>query len=854
MNLKLGIFSLFLCLFWNQVIYAQYLNTYHLKSPNATTGTNFGTSAAVSISSNPLLAISDSEGYVYIYSLTPIAPSNADYINYTLIPDVTTTNQYNVNSSTNYYPTLSYVVPPALPTNILSTSYTAVAITANQIAISYTNSQFDPFNSTFNVPNSSQSAVAVYSHVKGQTLYPDPSSSRTFIFPPSGDTGNFGGSFPGALAIYSNWLFIGSPTADSGAGRFYIYYNNFVSTTGQTDGAWTLRATFYGNQLGSNYLTGNSIAISEDSGLAVVGSPGSNSGSGSVYLFDLNNMKTSANQTNSFLYSTADPISLSLSEFGYAVAVSTSGRYVIVSAPGSNAVFIYQPSVSGPGFFGETKIQLNLIYSMVAPRNYGATRFGTSVGVNDDGTAVIGTTTGLVFVYQFGNDGNILTPTSLTTPSQVFTVGNSTVMNNASVSPTSPPASGSNSTTNLSSSGTSSTSLSASISPSHSESPSVSSALPSISSSPTLAISNSSAASSSSSNSFSPSRTEAPLPTASTTNSRSSDPAPSGVKRNAFFTRQSSSQGGPNTYGLSVVTAGGNGYVNDLIIVTASGDNSVGSSSSLVFPKTGATEITGTGSVFLYTQCQFSLIGAIQNLSPTCLLSSNDIYLSNSVDLQPGQGISLAPNSRLVVLGDLNMNNGSYLNTSIDSIVVVQNTFSVSGANLFVGVSNDSYLNNVKGENGGNGNQFALVQYGALRPGNNEWKNVNSEYLYGSRYYQRCGSSISNQYFSSTEYSAYVNRDGGCYSLDRPNGSGQSTNDYIIGAFLGAFGPCIVISALTLFFWLLVKALKKVKNYIWPRTEEDEAPLVPLGAHDDENPETHDKHEVKSEEGSSTHG
>ncbi|MBG84353.1 MAG: hypothetical protein CMJ40_07405, partial [Phycisphaerae bacterium] len=200
------------------------------------------------------------------------------------------------------------------------------------------------------------------------------------------DSGNFGSS----VAIDGDTCLIGAQGTNSYTGSAYVFTN--------TNGTWSQVAELTATD-GANYdRFGTRAAIDGDT--CVISAPGTNSETGSAYVF------TSTNGTWSQAAKLTDPDGASYDTFGISVAID--GDTCVIGAPGTN-------SGAGSAYvFTNTDGTWSQVAELTATGGASFDNFGVSVDL-DGSTCVIGAPngnsgTGSAYVYGSGisdvdNDG-----------------------------------------------------------------------------------------------------------------------------------------------------------------------------------------------------------------------------------------------------------------------------------------------------------------------------------------------------------------------------------------------------------------------------------------------------------------
>ncbi len=149
---------------------------------------------------------------------------------------------------------------------------------------------------------------------------------------------NVGDRFGKSVHIYSDYVIIGSPGANSLTGKVYVFLRSGASVASSI---WTLQSTLQASGGQVNDLFGSSVYLT--STYAIIGAPGVNSGSGRVYIF--NRSSTTWTQLTF-----KDPSLVDATQ-AFGTSVSMSSTHLMVGSPGysTNTGIVYMYSVSGSG-------------------------------------------------------------------------------------------------------------------------------------------------------------------------------------------------------------------------------------------------------------------------------------------------------------------------------------------------------------------------------------------------------------------------------------------------------------------------------------------------------------------------
>ena len=252
-------------------------------------------------------------------------------------------------------------------------------------------------------------------------IYTYDSSTGTWSTPaalsvPSGYAVEFGNSV--ALSSDGEVAIVGAPDTNSGAGAAYIY--TYDSSTENWSTTTTLSAPTTPSRA---YSFGASVALSSDGDEALVGAYGTNGDEGAAYVYTYDS-STGWSST---------PVTLSAScggeycEFGNSVALSGNGEVALVGAVGTNsnvgAAYVY--TNSGAGWSSPPT-------TLFVPG--GANFFGISVALSSNGEEALvgarGTNSGAGAAYVYTNSGTgwSSTPATLSVPSGAGGFGNSVAL------------------------------------------------------------------------------------------------------------------------------------------------------------------------------------------------------------------------------------------------------------------------------------------------------------------------------------------------------------------------------------------------------------------------------------------
>ena len=190
---------------------------------------------------------------------------------------------------------------------------------------------------------------------------------------------SIGGYFGNQMAISGDGSKIiisnpyGANNGKASSGAVYIYdYNPVTNSIGSP-------VELVQSNTGVNFTFGSDVAISDDGGIAVVGSSGDNlqgDSTGAAYIFDL-----TGNPPSQIAKLTPHD-GVGNDGFGRNVAISGDGSTIVVASPSDDntpsSVYVYNGSgtlitkLTGPG-----------------PNNGGGDNFGTSVDISYDGSAIV---------------------------------------------------------------------------------------------------------------------------------------------------------------------------------------------------------------------------------------------------------------------------------------------------------------------------------------------------------------------------------------------------------------------------------------------------------------------------------
>ena len=260
--------------------------------------------------------------------------------------------------------------------------------------------------------NNDAGAAYVYTYDSSTGTWSTPAALSV----PSGYAVEFGNSV--ALSSDGEVAIVGAPDTNSGAGAAYIY--TYDSSTENWSTTTTLSAPTTPSRA---YSFGASVALSSDGDEALVGAYGTNGDEGAAYVYTYDS-STGWSST---------PVTLSAScggeycEFGNSVALSGNGEVALVGAVGTNsnvgAAYVY--TNSGAGWSSPPT-------TLFVPG--GANFFGISVALSSNGEEALvgarGTNSGAGAAYVYTNSGTgwSSTPATLSVPSGAGGFGNSVAL------------------------------------------------------------------------------------------------------------------------------------------------------------------------------------------------------------------------------------------------------------------------------------------------------------------------------------------------------------------------------------------------------------------------------------------
>lgn len=212
---------------------------------------------------------------------------------------------------------------------------------------------------------------------------------QAVIIPTSPTALAFGQSL--ALSSDGSLLVIGDPLDNAdGASAGTCYIYQRLSMS------WSLLTKIDISDPAAGKLYGNAVVINEDATIIAVGSPGSfGSGvAGSVYVFALNQ--------NTFVWSQNAKIAqqgnIQNTLFGHSIDISADGKYIAIGAPSSNQAHIYN-------IVNSTWVKQFTLFPTNAPA---LSRFGTNIKISGDGNfCLVCDPTGGVggYIIAYGKSG-----------------------------------------------------------------------------------------------------------------------------------------------------------------------------------------------------------------------------------------------------------------------------------------------------------------------------------------------------------------------------------------------------------------------------------------------------------------
>ena len=225
--------------------------------------------------------------------------------------------------------------------------------------------------------------------------------------------------FGAKVSSNQTYTVVSNDTINGSGSSGYVYvYNNSTGALTYTLQDPTSPST--------NTAFGFSISISPKNNVLVVGAPNKTTGSGVVYVYDLDSspLTPQSTITNQNVIGTPDN-----DNFGYSVAVMSDGTYdfLVVGAPGEDSALNTQ---NGTAYVYDLQNLITpvLTYTIANPDNTTANddKFGTVVAINDNNKVIIGSPNepnslnqGAVYVYNSpsGNFNDLSNTATLTNPS-----------------------------------------------------------------------------------------------------------------------------------------------------------------------------------------------------------------------------------------------------------------------------------------------------------------------------------------------------------------------------------------------------------------------------------------------------
>lgn len=189
----------------------------------------------------------------------------------------------------------------------------------------------------------------------------------------SGD--NFGTSV--AISNDGTTAAIGAPDRGEG-GRVYIYTRSGT--------AWSLQASFKGNDTVAGSKFGSSIALTQNGNYCVVGAPGHNSNVGAAYVFK----RTGAAWAQETKVISPNGAPGLVPNFGSSVDIDSTGNNIIVGAKGEsydNGSFNY--IYHGLAYIFSGSVNKFHTKTLLPTTSQGAIYFGTSVSINNSATIAL---------------------------------------------------------------------------------------------------------------------------------------------------------------------------------------------------------------------------------------------------------------------------------------------------------------------------------------------------------------------------------------------------------------------------------------------------------------------------------
>ena len=231
--------------------------------------------------------------------------------------------------------------------------------------------------------------------------------------------------------IYAGAPLTGNIKADtSGTTRFAKFANSIVSSTGtglvkisgidhSFNPAQEIEyAVLVSQAPQNNAFFGSSVFINQQSNKKLlVGAPGQNTGTGAVFVYDIDNTPSNYTVTATQVLSTSSIISGS--NFGAAIAGSDTGEVIAISAPGTSQVIIYKLITSTYQYAQTISINDEVLTDIFTPHS----KFANAISISGNGEFLFITApksgTGKVVVYKWNGTAFLISqlltsPTSAT--------------------------------------------------------------------------------------------------------------------------------------------------------------------------------------------------------------------------------------------------------------------------------------------------------------------------------------------------------------------------------------------------------------------------------------------------------
>ena len=255
--------------------------------------------------------------------------------------------------------------------------------------------------------NSSLGYAAIYTYQNLASVY----NYYTNIIPNA--IFNSGSLFGQTAAINQNGTVavIGAPRYNSSAGSAVVYT--------QINGNWNITSNIFTSATGTGSLFGSAVAISGDGNTVLIGASNTNSTTG--YAVSYSNLNGNWNTSN--VISSNIAVSGPGSQFGKSVAINYNGTVAVIGAPGSNSgtgsATVYNYSPASGGSISGINITLN---NYIIPNISGVSPqfFGTQIYANYNTNTLLVSTQmpqpGYFSIYTYSaNSWNLIQNYSLNT-------------------------------------------------------------------------------------------------------------------------------------------------------------------------------------------------------------------------------------------------------------------------------------------------------------------------------------------------------------------------------------------------------------------------------------------------------